>query len=385
MKADTTVRIRLTPLTAVHIGTGRTLNKLEYSVRPRKEGLPAFLRYYPDMVIESLDDKGMREFVRLADENRLGELASFFDANLKNKTLWYLGSTTPKFYIEYQNRLNDFMNRLEIEEQYRAPGQKHPVIPGSSIKGALRTALLNSRVEVIQKTAPGVFNGFLNSRDRFDSKFQKEILRFTNPNDDPFRMIRVGDCPIDPRETQLVGQLFQYKPFRRDGVYFDSTALYAEVIRGVMTGCDQSAEFEIKQADTIASAVVPPRSRALRDREGKPLFQKKVTVQEILEAADAHYYGYWFYEEFNKFYNEAEDVAIRNAADKLADLVEELHEKGHYLVRIGRWSHVESVTVKGLASPRGRHGYGKTRTLLEYEGSYLPMGWCSLQVVGDSK
>lgn len=381
MKADTTVKVRLTPLTAVHIGTGRTLNKLEYSIRPRKEGLPAFMRYQPDAILESLDDKGMQEFMRLADESNLGELATFFDKHLTNAAMWYLGSTTSKFHAEYKQRLNDFMNRLEIEELYRAPGQKHPVIPGSSIKGALRTALLNSRVEAIDKTAPGAFDGFRNSRDRFDSKFQREVLGFTKPNDDPFRMIRVGDCPIDPRGTQLVGQLFQYKPFRRDGVCFDSTALYAEVIRGLMTGSEQSAEFEIQQGDTVASAVVPPHSKALRDREGQPLFQKKVTVQEILEAADSHYYRYWFYKEYNKFYNEAEDSAIRNAADKLADLVDELHDKGNYLVRIGRWSHIESVTVKGLASPRGRHGYGKTRTLLEYEGSYLPMGWCSLEVV----
>ena len=59
-----------------------------------------------------------------------------------------------------------------------------------------------------------------------------------------------------------------------------------------------------------------------------------------------------------------------------------------FVIRVGRWSQVEFVTFgSDFRSPKtspgkgGKpKGWGGTRTLFDYNGQYLPMGWCKCTI-----
>lgn len=371
--------MRLIPISAVHVGSGNTIDRMEYTLRERGEGLPAFLRFYPEKIVEDLVPKEMETFNNLIESNNLLGLSDFFGEHRSKKARKYLGSTTQDFFSEYEDRKNSLTNRLEIEEQYRAQGQASPIIPGSSIKGALRTAILNEQVEILQRKEPQKIAQYNKYREKYDTKFQKEILHYTSPNDDPFRLISIEDCIFTPIGTQLVGRLMQYKPFSKKAEDFDTTAIFAEVIRGKLSGSENSANFSVIFDSSIKDSIVP-ESKALKYKIGQKLFNKKIYLKELLEASDK-FYQRLFDDEYNKFYLDTNNSYVRNGADELAGNIDNMKTDNRYLIRIGRWSHIEAVSIKGLVNPRARHGFGKTRTLFKYDDIFIPMGWCYLELM----
>ena len=118
--------LKLRPLTAVHVGTGSTISRLEYTIRSRKEGLKAFLRFQPDKVVEALPEDKLSTFLNLTDGKDFIGLGKFLGENLPQSAVWYLGSCTTGLAGQFTEKATDDMNRLEIEEQYRAQiGRAH--------------------------------------------------------------------------------------------------------------------------------------------------------------------------------------------------------------------------------------------------------------------
>lgn len=365
-------RLKIRPLTAVHIGTGDTIDPLEYTLKLNSLGETIFLRYFPEKVVQNLSREDLEQFRRLNDKRDVVALRSFLGDRAGLESAWYTAAVTSTFRIQVEQKRDDWANSLEIEESYRAPGQKSPVIPGSSIKGALRTAVLSERAR--KHTAPQVLKEAAADRNRFGTKFQKEVLHYSQPNDDPFRMLSVEDCPFPARGTQLIGRLFQYKPFRRDGNTFESIAIHAELIRGELLGCKEAPECGLL-FDPDLPRFEAPGWGCLKGKAGRKLIDRPISIKEMTQASDEFYLNA-FNHEYNEFLKNAEDP-VYSPGKRLSDRIDELMKEGEHLVRMGRWSHVESVTVEGYRRPWSKRGYGKTRTLLEHEGEYFLMGWCT--------
>jgi len=369
-------RMTVKPITAVHVGSGDAITPLEYSIRKNKAGKDIFLRFHPELVVQGLSPQLKSEFSRIADRKDYLRLRSFLDEHASVTSAWYTAAITTRFLKEYLQRRDDEKNSLEIEEDYRAPGQMGPVIPGSSIKGAIRTAVINARM--LQKDAKGS-KYFDEGFDRSGMKFQNWALDSSRPNDDPFRSLSISDCAFEPRNTQLVGTLHQYTPSSRTGLLFNSIAIYAEMVSGLLTGQETQGQADFTIKDELADFRIPD-SKALGSRRGQKLFAKPIALDEILDASD-QYYNRAFDYEYDEFYNKSPDVAVFGSGTRIAEHIDTLKGKGEHLVRIGRWSHVESVTVEPpYRKPLGRRGYGKTRTFLDYQGAWFSMGWCSFSL-----
>lgn len=372
-------RMVLKPITAVHIGSGNSITPLEYTTRENTIHQEIFVRFHPELVVQSLNQEQKKEFERLVDRKDHIKLREFLGKHVGANSLWYTSAVTPRFSTEYRKRKNDEKNSLEIEEDYRAPNQRGPVIPGSSIKGAIRTAVLNYRV--LAKDTQGKQyheQGYSHG----DTNFQNWYLDRTRPNDDPFRSLMIGDCTFEPRTSQLVGSLHQYTPSSRNGELFNSIAIYAEMITGVLTGQETNAETDLILEEYLDGIRVP-RSKTLSEKQGRRLYEKPLHIDEILAAVD-DFYNRAFDDEYDNFYKKSRDDAVFSSGKRIAEHVNTLKAKGEHLIRIGRWSHVESVTVEPpYRKPVGRRGYGRTRTFLDYNGAWFSMGWCSFALEKD--
>jgi len=352
---------------------------MEYTVGKSKDGRVFFYRFMPEDIIENLTNKETQEFNSLIDKGNIVELRNFLGSRAQkaSKSWLYLSELTNAFKSYYDTKIVSELNSLEIEECYRSPAKKAaPVIPGSSIKGAIRTALLNSRAK--NYTNKNELNSLANHKQRSDSKFQQKVISYSKPNDDPFRMLAIGDCEFAAQGSQTVGRLVQYKPNNRYGSPFESIAIFAELVMGALMGKNINATCSINFIDELKTYTTPA-SKALRDKAGKNLLDKPCNMEEIIESCDDFYHNA-FNVEWNKFFYNATETTVCNTGTKMVELVDALQESNEHLIRIGRWSHVEALTVENYRKPKNMRGYGNTRTLLDFDGLHLPMGWCAFKI-----
>ena len=116
---------------------------------------------------------------------------------------------------------------------------------------------------------------------------------------------------------------------------------------------------------------------------------KKISAEEIVKSCN-EFFEEQFYHEFNKFYEDAIDNSC-SLINKLDEIITDIKNKNDnsFIIRVGRWSQVEFVTFgSDFRSPKTSKdkktgkpkGWGGTRTLFDYNGQYLPMGWCKCTI-----
>ena len=140
-------KIKIEPLTAVHIGSGNSLLPIDYTlVNPNNSTEKRYVKFSTDKIINSILESGSaqqkQELQNTSDLNDINALAKFF------RKYFYLGieydsKITKDFLNLYSAKINSgfFENSLEINQILHHEAK--PYIPGSSIKGAVRTAILN--------------------------------------------------------------------------------------------------------------------------------------------------------------------------------------------------------------------------------------------------
>lgn len=206
MKAET-VHFQITLVSPLHIGCGEEYEPMGFVVDEKNRELVTFqpadflsrlssneLERYSTICqqgsIDSILDlyKFMRQHSELAHGTRIGISEEFY-----NHYNHVLDKDRNKFRKEFQNFKiqRTFFNRIERE----------PVIPGSSIKGAIRTAVLNyreSRNPGKKKNYSGVRPWEMGRVTATESRNRQKILLGGTFSTDPFRLIKVSDfVPVE--------------------------------------------------------------------------------------------------------------------------------------------------------------------------------------------
>jgi CRISPR type III-A-associated RAMP protein Csm5 len=88
-------------------------------------------------------------------------------------------------------------NAQSLKEQLHN-GTGKPYLPGSSIKGAIRTAIFSSLIEHLP---PFNEDNLKNRKSRFDDSFLSDKLFGKDPNHDTLRFLQVGDAMFDEGST----------------------------------------------------------------------------------------------------------------------------------------------------------------------------------------
>ncbi len=233
-------------VTPVVIGSGEVLEPYEYVIRDN--GRPTL--YALDLLnfLNWLDGQEREGVLALIEADIMGfrrKLANLSTKITSNADLQrFAFSVSDLVACEYRDKIANPDNALEISLFVRTLG--NPFIPGSSIKGALRTA-------------------FVYRKAIANKGFRKEtlLLNYKNSFDDPFRTIKIGDSEVV--KTQVVKtENRSFKPGKNSGIpaLREATVTNFEVkipisaypeIVGKSSGYDSGPSYRVEISEIINS------------------------------------------------------------------------------------------------------------------------------------
>ena len=193
-----THKVALTPLSPIHIGCGEDFEPTNYVIDAEQKLLYGFdpsRAALPEDVIKNLESccVSSKPLARLHRDFFLGQYKKKF-TELAN----VLVAVTSEVGKEYTSRLNGDFNQFIIERHvHQAYGKQLPYIPGSALKGVMRTGLLNKLMD--------------DAVEPVTADMETNLLR-GNFQKSPLRLLKVSDLmPVPNTESALLTANYRYK------------------------------------------------------------------------------------------------------------------------------------------------------------------------------
>ena len=213
-------------ITPVHIGNGRFLqSKTEYVFGKENIGVVDEAK-----VLELIGEDKIADWVSSIEKGQ-GLVSFLAGFGIKPSVQKISGRT-----ITYQCDRDQAMNQASLKEQL-FNGKGLPYIPGSSIKGAIRSALFSTEVRESGKV---VNSNDIYDRDRIKgSVLEKKLFGF-DPNHDVFRFLQIGDAYFERNSTVAMNMV--NINIKQDGAIFDTSK--NQLIEAI--GKEKQANFGMK-------------------------------------------------------------------------------------------------------------------------------------------
>lgn len=373
------MRYKLKVLSPVHIGTGTRLSPLDGAYFRGR-----WYRISLDKVLRAVSDP-------LLLSNALGNRTFSWEA--------WLGENMPGIPLEdlslYSVKSPVLEGRYELREAVKAPTFE-PYIPGSSIKGAIRTALLwRMAKDDPSKLISSLWNRGDYRRERADDAVEAKFLG-GDPHRDVLRALRVRDSSCEELERMEVGLVWVYT--LRDG----------RLERKVEEGREHKVFVEWFTEDAELEVDISVDEGLLSGPIGEELgfVGRADLVRRFAEACND--YAKEVIARELEFYSSYGGEELRPIVAFYKEL--EVPEDG-FLLNIGWGGGWETKTLGGLLeealgedgfrklrmtyslgrSPRTRRidldaPFPKTRRIAyDLRGPYWPLGWVRLSTSGSAK
>ena len=162
-------KIRLEVLTPIYIGSGQEINKKEYIYykNTQQAWIPDKRKFLKDIIEKNLTDEFEKYMLR-GTEPLLNWLKSkgYNDKEIQNLC---------EYHLDCSESLEN-LNRPVAIQQFMKDAYGMPYISGSSLKGAIRTSILGSRILSNPKKYDKVRQDILNDKDKWNGKPNKKYL-----------------------------------------------------------------------------------------------------------------------------------------------------------------------------------------------------------------
>ncbi len=328
-------------LSPVHVGTGEEIPVYEYVI---SNGL--LFKINLDKAISLLSPEELNQFNDFNENGNYTGLRAFLaekygDQKFRDKVTEFAIPVTREVEEIYKEKIDDTENQLLIKLNQRDPLTKQAIIPGSSIKGAIRTALL----AMLEKSYEGRINGDA-------SKVEGELLRALNRRDridplrDPFKHLKVEDVSLPVNSTYISKVKNGIKG--EDEFFTVDIQMIHEVTQSLLTG--HSIKFTVNLLVSSEFKIFnqsPPQ---------------QVTPQILLQACKTYYKERLENIEALYFVN----TPVQNGINLIHNAVD--YDKGEFLLRVGRFSGKMSVTLD-------KHRSGKEPKSRNLADGKYPLGW----------
>lgn len=283
------------------------------------------------------------------------------------------------------------LNKLEIARTAYCAGSGDPLLPGSSIKGAIRTAVLDSIRKRSRQQFP--LSDSEAAKSHLASKIasaMEEKLLGGSFSTDPMRLVKIADAFFLPGN---------YTAKNAQGVEIERVR-QARSILFQTNRKKRPNQFEARgKIQTLLECVPANQPRAFRTtlvienkvHEGKG----GLSLSDLVQACNDFYLERFELEvemlASNKYVS---DVWIKNARTRLADngiWGKSIREGTGFLLRIGRHSGAESVTVDAprkikIMKDKGNKTWEREATTVwlasntpSATGGMWPFGWVFVQ------
>ncbi len=336
-----TIPLEITTLTPVHVGSGHEIKgNFEYVHFP-KEGVLAVID--PEKILQIIGEDHIDLWVAAIDQqqnilNALPQLKNL-QANDIAQRIITISGVSPN------------TEKNAIKEQIHL-GNKHPSIPGSSLKGAIRTAILNKLIKdnssFVQK------EGNLTKKRKYDAS---QIEAFYLGREEGTN--RLGEIQQSPNKD-----LFRF--FRiRDAYFSEPTCVVRNTIinlfqHGWGEKREEGSFYECIPANAGTSSTLQIPEDLIRQVQNKRYIQSKnfdlLSAQRLFKEINKHT-AFLLDEEIFFWEDEDNPLAIGDYLDHLRRLKKEVEQSSEdsCILRVGAGSGWK-FTTGGWVSGKDRMG-----------------------------
>jgi CRISPR-associated protein Csm5 len=360
----TVYQLVVEPLSPIHVGSGTTIEPYEYDLREEDNDKWLFVLDLP-AIFSDMSPAARQEYDSILRRNNYPILRKWLRMHYdRRKHVRFRVQVQPSTYDELvKNQDNpERLGQIELAARHAATGR--PYLPGSSIKGSIRTAVVADAAEKSGNQSKLLSAARNQESNRFEALALGHIDEVQSQPDlyrDPFRQVIITDIPLDTGACYIdrviiVRQADARRPGQPDptGILMYRDMTYSmcdgEVIRG---------KGEIRFLNNLVDG------RRMKENR----LPREISHELICAACNCFY--------IPKLEHEISRFKVRQQAkEKLLEAANSARGSStQCIIRLGRHSHFECVTVGEPYVHKPRRGAGATRTYSEY---LFPLGWARL-------
>jgi CRISPR-associated protein Csm5 len=405
-----------TPLSPIHIGTGDSYEPTNYVI---DDG--TLYEFDAGGALAALTETDRNELNRIvnvrANEDMLKAVQRFFYDHREKLKPFNINAIPVLDGVAdfYARRVGQIVNRegsgkgrinsLEIDRTAYNPINRQPVLFGSSIKGAIRTALLshvnNKRPLSRQDEEKFILDNLDQSERRRREREQKRIFPKLNENLfefragkfelDPLRLVHIADAVWNEQESlptaQIVVSVNRKKELKRDK---HGNEIFGQAEKNENL-CKLLESIPAWRYRAFSGRLNLQNMGDAKTSDKVPNRQLMFTIQQIAQYCNDHYRPILDHEisilRKRGFLDSEWDKNLQSLLEKITDKL----QKGQaFLLRVGRHSGAESVTIDGVRHikiMKGNPEYqAQTKTLWlaandpKQRTGLLPFGWLLVEI-----
>ncbi|MBF0137629.1 MAG: type III-A CRISPR-associated RAMP protein Csm5 [Magnetococcales bacterium] len=384
-------RMVISTLSPVHIGCGQNYEPTHYII---DEGV---LYTFDPVAALSRDEKSRNELLEIVSKEQgdgiIQKIQKFFHTRkemllpLHTRRL-PVGDGMQAFYDKRVGKTTQAdtksVNNLNIERTSFLPEKNHPVMPGSSLKGAIRTALLDE------------VHGGKSLSNREQAKDRRKSWKELSPLPDTLKGCLPKKFELDPMRLIRVGDACSFGPDRHNEVFF--------AVNRKSSGAEGKGPYQtleclppmgLESFTADISFLNPEQARKYDDvqppdKKGLPPKIRQWDHTTIVQKCNTYYMDH-LQRELQEMHGFLDQEWAKTIRQSIHD--GELHwllKSGHaFLLRVGRHCGAESVTLNGarfIYRPQGRDWVTEPSTVwlaargINMENKLLPFGWLLVEL-----
>jgi CRISPR-associated protein Csm5 len=346
--------LKFTPLSPLHVGADEGYEPGNYVI---DEEAGALYGFDSSAALAGLSEAERQQLLAIVngkpDDSMLTSVQAFFHRH-REKLLAFANQPVPTVggvKALYEKRIGKtaqheghgkrVINKLEIDRTFYNPVDGHPLLPGSSIKGAIRTALLDG----INDEKP------LRDRNERNQQLQERLFAGGRFHTDPMRLVSLGDASwqgkIDKPACQIQFAVNRKrKPVIKDGKLVQSQAEASNLYQ--LLECILPQHYQ-----SFSGSLTLHNTQSVNQHTRKlPEQHLHWTIKDIAKACNDFYLGL-FWQELNAMKERNYlDTTWQTQMEQLfgSGLMKRLNDGDAFLLRIGRHSGAEALTLNGLRS-----------------------------------
>ena len=380
----------LVPITPIHIGDGNELDPTQYVIRRQR-----LERFDPVATIAGFSEADRRNYLRALSEGELSRAQQILQGAAVRGETAMISLLSDSSARELQRALENPNRRGSFRSMVRSGGRA--IVPGSTVKGALRTGLLHLEFER-RGVSPGEVLMLIEDRGRSGKASDKlqELAFSLSPRvteSDPMRDVAVADAVLDEESTQI-DQVVDWKRDRSGefNVPNQQFQLHVERLFSLADRLGHRRVSPISVSIAVRGSKVLGERRELERRSERLGPDRSPNFATLLQGVNAHHIAVWKLERQHLFSGPlGGDTAalLESCLDTLGigdiDTLERDEAPRRALIRLGWAGHFESKSIEAV-----RRGYrpqargetaaavGSTRHGVMLGGVFVPFGWAAL-------
>ncbi len=369
-------RFRFQPLTPIHVGSGERISPEEYVMDIERREV---VRLRLPTVLAAMAEPTRKRFESALDQGRLK------DAQAEIQRIWLQQPPGERAKIErYRAECGDqsFHELRQIIEQpgrsgdvmalLRNPFTGNVTVPGSALKGAIRTALVSRYAQDLSDTDKQTYNLGADGDRKLAREMETRVLNYTDRNleRDPLRLLTVSDIEW-PAGLVRIDKTVLRKLGRDDGQ-----------TSGIQMHFERLKSF----VDNVQADWPTVELRLAPEPDKWKSAGRRLDWEQLRKICNDFF--------LNRYQREVQQFPAVRATAEYWGPTELDVARGSIFIRIGRHSHFDSASVEGFrrkpeskSGPRVPHSYpgpqiGSTRTMCPVQaGREVPFGWALLEPV----